>query len=94
MKKAVKPKIGAFKVGSEKPKLLVGENPRRKALRVYNKGDIEVELVSSKDSRFGDGIPVLRTLPYINEGFCQGAYWIVAESGTQTVAFEEDVIDE
>ena len=85
-----KPKIGAIKV-TTKPKMLVDMNPHRKALLIYNNGTAPVELLSSKDSRYGDGIPIKADRSYSNPDYCQGAYWIIAESGTQDVRFEEDI---
>lgn len=85
-----KPKIGAIKV-TTKPKMIVDVNPHRKALLIYNNGTATVELLSSKDGRYGDGIPIDPQVPYSNEDYCQGAYWIIAESGTQDVRFEEDI---
>ena len=85
-----KPKIGARKV-TTKPEMLVDVNPHRKALLIYNNGTATVELLSSKDGRYGDGIPILAGAQYDNKNYCQGAYWIIAESGTQDIRFEEDV---
>ena len=85
-----KPKIGAIKV-TTKPKMLVDINPRRRRLFIYNNGTAVVELVSSKDSRFGDGIPIAAGGQYPIKDYCQGAYWVIAESGTQDVRFEEDI---
>ena len=86
-----RPKIGAIKVTTE-PKMIVDTNPKRKALLIYNNGTAPVELLSSKDGRYGDGIPILAGVPYSNQDYCQGAYWIIAESGTQDIRFEEDVV--
>lgn len=86
-----KPKIGAVKVAT-KPKMLVDVNPHRKSLLIYNNGTATVELLSSKDGRYGDGIPVPVGGRYENDHYCQGAYWIIAESGTQDIRFEEDVV--
>jgi len=85
-----KPRIGAIKVGT-KPKMLLGFNPKRKALLIYNNGSATVELISSKDSRYGDGIPIAPGSSYSNKDYCQGAYWLIAESGTQDIRFEEDI---
>jgi len=85
-----KPKIGAIKVGT-KPKMLVGINPKRKRLFIYNNGTVTVEVISSKDSRYGDGIPIASGGNYTIPDYCQGQYWIIAESGTQDIRFEEDI---
>ena len=91
--KIVKPKIGAFKIGSEKPKQILRENPRRKAFLIYNNGTANIELLSTHDQKYGDGIRIAPGVPYNNEDYCQGAYWLIAESGTQDVRMEEDVED-
>jgi len=85
-----KPKIGAIKV-TTKPKMIVGINPKRKALLIYNNGTATVELLSSKDGRYGDGIPIPAGKSYNNKDYCQGAYWIIAKNGTQDIRFEENI---
>ena len=85
-----RPKIGAVKVTAT-PKMLVDINPKRMRLYVQNLGDKNIELLASKDGKYGEGIRIAsngdRPIPH----FCQGAYWIVAETGTQDVRFEEDI---
>ncbi|MDI6905663.1 MAG: hypothetical protein QMD13_09325 [Candidatus Bathyarchaeia archaeon] len=85
-----RPKIGAIKVGTT-PKMLVDINPKRKALLIYNNGTANIELISSKDARYGDGIPIAPGVSFTMIDYCQGAYWLVAESEAQDVRFEEDV---
>ena len=87
---SARPKIGARKA-TTKPKMIVDINPKRKALLIYNNGTVSVELLSSKDGRYGDGIPIKPDRSYSNKDYCQGAYWIIAESGTQDIRFEEDL---
>ena len=88
--KIVKPKIGKVKATAE-TKLLVDSDPRRKRLFIQNLGDKNIEVVSSKDSHYGDGVRIASNGNYPILHYCQGAYWIVAESGTQDVRFEEDL---
>ena len=85
-----RPKIGRFKA-STSAKMLVDINCKRKALLIYNNGTAPVEVLSSKDGKYGDGIPIKSDRSYNNQDYCQGAYWIIAESGTQDIRFEEDL---
>ena len=86
-----RPKIGAFKVGSTKPQQVLVENCNRKAVLIYNNGTANIELLSSPQQKYGDGIPIVPKVPYSNQDYCQGAYWLIAESGDQDVRIEEDV---
>ena len=85
-----RPKIGAVKA-TDTAKMLVDMNPRRKRLYVQNLGDKNIELLSSKDGKYGEGIRIASNGDYPIMHFCQGAYWLVAETGTQDVRFEEDL---
>ena len=88
--KIVKPRIGKVNATTT-AKLLVDSDPRRKRLFIQNLGTANIEVVSSKDSRYGDGVRIASngTNPILH--YCQGAYWIVAESENQDVRFEEDL---
>ena len=90
MKKIVKPKIGAFKVGSEKPKQILRDNPKRKSFLIYNNGTATIELVDNAQAKYGDGIPIAPGIPYDNDT-PTGSFWLIAESGEQDVRIEEDV---
>ena len=83
------PKIGARKV-TAKTEMLVDKNPKRTRLYVQNLGTDNVELLSSKDGRYGEGIRIASNGDHTIRDV-QGAYWIVAETGTQDVRFEEDI---
>ena len=83
------PKIGARKF-TAKTEMLLDKNPKRTRLYVQNLGTANVELLSSKDGRYGDGIRIASEGDHTIRD-CQGAYWIVAETGTQDVRFEEDI---
>ena len=63
---------------------LVGENPNRRSLLVYNNGDAKVYILSSKNQTKEDGIPVAVGVSYEDDQ-SRGALYIVAESGTQDV---------
>jgi len=91
--KIVKPHIGSIEVPSDKPKQLFDNNPRRKSFLIYNNGTAAIELLSSKDQKYGDGIPITAGMPYDNDT-ATGAFWIIAESGTQNARIEEDVEEE
>ena len=88
--KIVKPKIGAFKVGSDKPRPILRDDPKRKSFLIYNNGTATIELLSSPQQKYGDGIPIGAGTPYDNET-ATGSFWLIAESGNQDVRMEEDV---
>lgn len=92
MKKIVKPKIGAFKVGSEKPQQILRDDPKRKSFLIHNNGTVPIELLSSPQQKYGDGIPIGAGIPYDNDS-ATGSFWLIAESGEQDVRMEEDVED-
>ena len=89
MKKIVKPKIGAFKVGATKPLQILRDNPDRKSFLIYNNGSAAIELLSSPQQKYGDGIPIKGDRSYDNET-ATGSFWLIAESGEQDVRMEED----
>ena len=86
----VKPKIGSFKVGATKPQQILRDNPKRKSFLIYNNGSATVELLSSPQQKYGDGIPIAYGIPYDNE-VATGSFWLIAESGEQDVRMEEDI---
>jgi len=88
--KLVKPKIGAFEVKSDKPTQILDADCKRKSFLLVNKGDATIELLSSPHQKFGDGIPIAPQVPYDNDT-ATGAFWLIAESGTQNVRLEVDV---
>ncbi len=73
-------------VGTEVKKL-VGENPKRKALLVYNNGSATVYILGSRNNAVTDGMPVPPGSSY-SDNESTGALYIVAESGTQNVRVE------
>ena len=83
------PKIGARKF-TTKTEMFVDKNAKRTRLYVQNLGTDNVELLSSKDGRYGEGIRIASSGDKEIKDV-QGAYWIVAETGTQDVRFEEDL---
>ena len=85
-----RPKIGAVKA-TTKTEMLVDMNPKRMRLYVQNLGDKNIELLASKDGKYGEGIRIASNGDYPIMDYCQGAYWLVAETGTQDVRFEEDI---
>ena len=83
------PKIGARK-STTKTEMLVDATPKRRRLYVQNLGTASVELLSSKDGRYGEGIRIAPSGDHVIRDV-QGAYWHVAESGSQDLRFEEDI---
>lgn len=68
------------------------KNARRKAVLIYNNGTASVELLSSQNQAYGDGIPIPAGSTYNNEHFnAQGEYFIISESADQDIRIEEDV---
>ena len=63
---------------------LVGENPKRKSLLVYNNGSANVYILGSKSNTKEDGIPIGPGVSYEDDD-STGALYIVAETGTQDV---------
>lgn len=75
-------------------KQAVRVNKDRKALMVFNNEAANiVELTSSKESRYGEGIPIAPQANYENEHYCQGQYFVICDTGlTADVRIEEDII--
>ena len=92
MKKIVKPKIGAFKVGSKKPKQILRDNPKRESFLIYNNGTEYIELLSTPHQKYGDGIPIPPGVQYESDT-ATGSFWLIAKNGEQDVRIEEDVED-
>ena len=63
---------------------LVGENPKRKGLLVYNKGTASVYILSAENLSKEDGIPVGSESSF-DDNLTTGALYIVADSGVQDV---------
>ena len=71
---------------------LLDANKRRKAVLIFNAGTAPVELLSSPNAAYGTGIPIEGGSSYDNDHFnCQGAYWVICESGTVDIRVEEDI---
>lgn len=63
---------------------LVGENPKRKVLLVYNNGTATVYILGAESNSKEEGIPVPAGGSFDDDA-STGALYIVAESGTQDV---------
>ena len=87
------PRIYAF-TATTTPQLFLRQNPKRKAVLIFNNGAVTVELLSH-GGVYGQGIPISPNVPYDNDHFNpQGEYWIVAASGTCDLRVEEDIQEE
>ena len=54
-----------------------------------------VEVTSDEKSRYGQGIPVEPKACYENPEYCQGAYYVICDTGeTADVRIEEDIAKE
>lgn len=86
-----KPLIRQFTVTTT-AKLLLGNNPKRKAVLIYNNGSAPVELLSSKNGEYGQGIPIHAGSCYEQDHFnAQGEYFVICESGTEDIRIEETI---
>ena len=64
----------------------------RKAVLIYNNGASPVELLSSPNQIYGQGIPILAGTEYDSDHFNpQGEYWIICSAGTEDVRIEETI---
>ena len=73
-------------------KLLLETNKKRKAVLIFNNGTAPVELLSSPNAAYGTGIPIEAGSAYDNDHFnCQGAYWVICQTGTVDIRVEEDI---
>ena len=66
---------------------VVAKDPHRTGLLIYNNGTAAVYLLSARNMKAADGIPIAKGSSYSNKE-STNAYWIVAESGTQNVRVE------
>jgi len=83
------PRISAFTVTTTAQQLL-RVNKDRKAVLIYNNGLVTVELLDSSKAPYGQGIPIHAGKEHSITSFnCQGAYWIICETGTVDVRVEE-----
>jgi len=88
--KIVKPKIGSIDIPSDKPKLILDDNRNRKAFVIFNNGSDTIELLSSPQQKYGDGMPIPAGLERYNDK-ATGSYWAISASGQQNARIEEDV---
>ena len=95
------PIIYAF-TATTTPKLILRNNPKRKAVFIVNKGTVIVELLSA-GGIYGQGIPispanaasgVIPDVYKIDHFNPQGEYWVVAASDTCDLRVEEDIQEE
>ena len=85
------PRIRAFTVTTTAKKLLEG-NPKRKAVLIVNNGGATVELLTSPNAIYGQGMPIEAGASYDSDHFnCQGEYWIICNVGTVDIRVEETV---
>jgi len=68
---------------------LCAEDPKRKAILVYNNGSAAVYILSAQNQTASDGIPVAAGSSYTNDT-TTAELWIVAASGTQNVRVQID----
>lgn len=85
------PHIYQFTVTTTAQKLL-DNNKKRKAVLIFNAGTAPVELLSNPNAPYGEGIPIEAGTAYDNDHFnCQGAYWIICQTGTVDIRVEETI---
>jgi len=68
-------------------------NDKRRALLIFNNEESNIaEVHSSKSGIYGKGIPILPKAAYENYHFCQGAYYVICDTGkTADLRYEEDI---
>ena len=71
----------------------VPANEKRKGLLIYNNETANlVEVTSSKNAIYGQGIPIPAKGCYENLHFCQGEYFLICNTGlTADCRIEEDI---
>jgi len=87
------PIIRAFPATATAKKAVV-VNENRKSVCIYNNEEANiVEVVSSKESVYGQGIPIRPKGNYENLHYCQGAYYLICDTGlTADCRIEEQIL--